>query len=726
GRVVTSTLNVDEVFERILEQMRHVVQYDRATILVPNDYESSASSMRIHSVDGYDGNYRGSMLYFEPESPLARIYQLQQPILIQETGENPRWELQPLLFREGDPRTWLGVPMVMQSKVIGLITVDRIERESYTEKDMNGVFALARQAAVAVENARLHTEAETNLSSLQNRARRLASMHNIATMVSSSLSAQEILSQSAQLLHDLFAVDHAVIVGMRNGSGYVVAEYPERGFLDQILIPPGTTAYQTLLQLVQENLPLHVNTKNRSTLLGLDHPGRLTYNSMNPQTTLLAPLVAYEQVLGCILLNNDHDERPFSADERETYMTISAQIAIAMRNAELYEQAVEANRLKSEFLANVSHELRTPLNAIIGYSELLLSGTYGELPEKQYDRLDRVYQRGRSLLEMINNILDLSKIEAGRMELEKTQLDVGIIMRDAAQLIEPMAAAKSLEFQMNLETGLPLLLADPTRLRQILLKLLDNAVKFTKEGRVVLSATTTQPALLQHPSIPKAVQSRTGVWLLLSVTDTGIGIAEEHQKIIFDIFTQADGSSVREFDGTGLGLALTQRLVKLHGGYIWVESQPGVGSTFRVLLPTSMTLRQQYEIEPDDNRPVVLMVDDDETMLQLLREYISDAQFQVAATSKPLQLIELAEELQPDVIITDIMMPHMDGLEVLRRLKLKEKTSQIPVIILSILDRRKEGISLGAAAYLTKPVTRNDLIRTLSRVMKNATQREEE
>jgi len=720
GRVVTSTLNADEVFGRILEQMQRVVQYDRATILVPNTYESRSNSMRIHSVDGYDSGYRGNMLYFEPESPLARIYQLQQPILIQNTADTPRWELQPLIFKEGNPSTWLGVPMVMQSQVIGIITVDRIERESYTEKDMNTVFALARQAAVAVENARLHTEAETNLSSLQNRARRLASMHNIATMVSSSLSAQEILSQSAQLLHDLFAVDHAVIVGMRNGNGYVVAEFPERGFTDQVLIPPGTTAYQTLLQIVTENLPLHINVKTRNTLLGIDHPGRLTYNSMNPQTSLIAPLVAYEQVLGCILLNNDHDERPFSADERETYMTISAQIAIAMRNAELYEQAVEANRLKSEFLANVSHELRTPLNAIIGYSVLLLSGTYGDLPEKQQVRLDRVYQSGRSLLEMINNILDLSKIEAGRMEMEKTQLDLGGIMRDVAETIEPMAAAKTLDFQMNMEEGLPMILADPTRLRQVLINLLDNAVKFTKEGRVVLSATTTQPTLLRHPSIPKAVQTRTGVWILISVTDTGIGIAEESQQIIFDVFRQADGSSVREFDGTGLGLALAQRLVKLHGGYIWVESQEGVGSTFRVMLPTSMTLREQYEITPDDNRPVVLMVDDDETMLQLLREYISDAQFQVAATSKPYQLLELAEELQPDVIMTDIMMPHVDGLEVIRRLKSNENTKNIPVIILSILDRRKEGLRLGAAAYLAKPVTRNDLIRTLSRVIKTA------
>jgi CheY-like chemotaxis protein len=369
----------------------------------------------------------------------------------------------------------------------------------------------------------------------------------------------------------------------------------------------------------------------------------------------------------------------------------------------------------------MSHELRTPLNAIIGYSELLLSQVYGELNSKQIDRLMRVNTGGKHLLELINDVLDLSKIEAGQMELSLDALSVTEVVYDAIADVTPQADAKGIKLNLHLHPDLPNIHADAGRIRQILTNLLDNAVKFTHDGSITLEVTFSSLRdgyTLSGRVPPDYVGAKDGDWLSIAVTDTGIGISKEDQTIIFDAFRQADGSSVRKYEGTGLGLAITQQLVKLHHGYIWVESETGQGSTFTVLLPFSppQEFKSFIPEQADPDRPLILVVDDDPTALQLVQDYLSQDRYQVIGTTSPTQALELARKLRPAAVITDIMMPDISGWEVLRELKSDAEISDIPVIILSIIDQKTVGFYLGAADYLVKPINRDDLQKSLERV----------
>jgi len=293
---------------------------------------------------------------------------------------------------------------------------------------------------------------------------------------------------------------------------------------------------------------------------------------------LIVPLRKAGEILGLLNLYLTDPIRDFADEEKELASLFAAQAAVALENAKLFERledrAVElaqANKLKSEFLARVSHELRTPMNSINGYSEMLLKKTYGDLTERQSDRIERIFRNGRNLLALIDDLLDLSKIDAGKMELKIEACNVYDELESALNAMESQATARGLYLRLDVPQGIPPVQADSKRLRQILINLLGNAVKFTKQGGITLRAAL-------HPDDPRPM-----VWI--SVADTGIGISKENQSIIFDEFRQADGSITREYGGTGLGLAISKKLVDMMGGTIWVQSEVGVGSVFTFTLP---------------------------------------------------------------------------------------------------------------------------------------------
>lgn len=264
-------------------------------------------------------------------------------------------------------------------------------------------------------------------------------------------------------------------------------------------------------------------------------------------------------------------------------------------------QLTEVSRLKSHFLANMSHELRTPLNSIIGYTEMLIEGVYGPISEKQKDRLDRVMRNGHHLLQLINDILDLSKIEANRMELDVEPVDLSLVAEECVAALEPIAQKKALQIARNIPADLPPILADRGRTVQVLMNLVSNAVKFTPSGTVTIRTQPITLSQLEH--YPVTIDEDGGPWMLMSVEDTGIGIATEDQDVIFDEFRQADSSPSREYEGTGLGLAITRKLVHLMQGQIWLESTPGKGSTFHVLLPLVARTRDEAQKATDIRNP---------------------------------------------------------------------------------------------------------------------------
>lgn len=707
GRIMTSTLKIDDVFARIFEQVKRLLKYERAAIFIP-DEDKKSDEIVLYAMDGFDTYYLGQNITVYPNSPLAKIIHLQEPLTIPSVSESDIWMTHPDILREGVSQSWMGVPLVVQSQVIGIITLDSKENDFYNRDDSIAIFALARQAAIAVENARLHTEAEATLASLKMRTERLASMHHLATYVSSSLEQQAILDHTTQLLTELFPVDYAGVLQINpaDNHGYFVAEYPQTILAENNVLAKDSPEYHAFQDIIQQNTaqfiaPNHILAK------------------MNPQHIfaggyIVAPLIAHEQTLGLIILGIHDSEVDFNDENLETFMTIVAQIAIAIRNSDLLHQALEANRLKSEFLANVSHELRTPLNAIIGYSELLLSGTYGELIDKQADRLERVYGSGRQLLSLINNILDLSKIEAGKMELVLAELDVNALVQDVVSSIQAEAKEKNLNLYVEVQDNLPKILVDPQRVRQILASLLSNAVKFTKEGMVQIKVEGTQANLQKFSELPVNITSHNNLWLHISINDTGIGISDKDKELIFEAFTQADGSTIREYEGTGLGLAITKRLVKMHKGHIWIESELGHGSTFNVLLPSvEMATSPKYALESDDKRPVIVLADDDELTLQLMAEYLTPQNYNVIMVRRVSELLEVIDEITPAVIISDLIMPDADGQEIISILQSNEALADVPIIICSILDREQQVLDLGIKAFIKKPVSWQNLLTAL-------------
>jgi signal transduction histidine kinase/CheY-like chemotaxis protein len=373
---------------------------------------------------------------------------------------------------------------------------------------------------------------------------------------------------------------------------------------------------------------------------------------------------------------------------------------------ELYHKLEAASRAKSDFLANMSHELRTPLNAIIGFSEVLLEQMFGPLNPKQAEYLGDIVTSGRHLLLLINDTLDLSKIEAGKMELELTTFALPVVLEDGVTMVRERAARHGIECSVEAGPGLDEIEADERKVKQVVFNLLSNAVKFTPDGgRVDVRA--------------RRVDDRAEV----AVADTGVGIDPADQDRIFQEFQQAGHQ-----EGSGLGLALARSLVALHGGRLWVESEPGSGSTFIFTLPVRQTpVSETAEPTPARAEPAkapeapaskgapatVLLIEDDPQSVELLTLYLEGDGFEVVARESGLAGMEAARRLRPDAIVLDIMLPDLSGWDFLGLIKGDESTARIPVVIVSMLDERGRGLALGAADYLVKPVSRDDLLATL-------------
>jgi len=462
-----------------------------------------------------------------------------------------------------------------------------------------------------------------------------------------------------------------------------------------------------------------------------DSPFLAAVEEAGVRAFIAVPLKARGAVIG-VLAVDGRTPRAFREEDQQLLSALADQAAIAIENAKLYEQVKrhaeeleakveartrelqeanrrleDASRHKSEFLANMSHELRTPLNAIIGFTRLVMRRSQDVLPARQLENLDKILVSAEHLLGLINDILDLSKIEAGKMEVRLGTVALDVLVEECLRTVEPMIRSERLQIRKEMAGDLPTLWTDPDKLRQILINLLSNAIKFTEGGTVTVTA--------------RADSGR----MAIAVVDTGIGIPADALELIFEEFRQVDSSSTRKHGGTGLGLSISRHFARLLGGDISVSSTLGVGSTFTLILPlrheassssarAAAAPRDEREAPPDGK--VVLVIDDDPDVIYLLRENLGDAGYRVVGALSGQDGLQKARELKPFAITLDIMMPNKDGWQVLHELKAHHATKDIPIIVVSIVDNKELGYRLGAFDYLLKPIDREAVVTALGRI----------
>lgn len=395
------------------------------------------------------------------------------------------------------------------------------------------------------------------------------------------------------------------------------------------------------------------------------------------------------------------------------------------------EAAEAANSAKSQFLANMSHELRTPLNAIIGYSEMLQEEAEDLDQEDFIPDLQKIHAAGKHLLTLINDILDLSKIEAGRMELYIESFKIAGMVEDVVTTIRPLVEKNSNHLKVECAKDLGSMQADLTKVRQSLFNLLSNACKFTQQGTITLTVSRGRDEEKMSNTSSFSDSLTTENWITFRVTDSGIGMTPEQMSKLFQAFTQADGSTTRKYGGTGLGLAITKKLCQMMGGDVTVESVPGQGSTFTIQLPVKVLdlKTQSTQLLPSKANPLppgaktVLVIDDDPTVHDLIQRFLTKEGFRVESALNGEEGLSKAHELQPDAITLDVMMQRMDGWSVLSNLKADPNLSDIPVIMLTIVDNKNMGYALGASDYLTKPIERDRLSAILRKYQHTASDR---
>jgi signal transduction histidine kinase/CheY-like chemotaxis protein len=423
------------------------------------------------------------------------------------------------------------------------------------------------------------------------------------------------------------------------------------------------------------------------------------------------PLKARDTVYGVLVLGRQQGHEPITPFEIEFMQTAAANVSVALETAALYHEAQETatklkevDLLKNQFMANMSHELRTPLNSIIGFSRVMLKGIDGPLTDMQETDLNAIYESGRHLLELINDILDISKINSGKMDIIFEPVDLKAMIKSVMSTAMGFIKGKAINLRTDVPDDLPTIVADGRRIRQVLTNLLGNAGKFTKQGFIKVAVTYDDHQVIT------------------TVQDTGIGIPADRIHAVFEQFEQVDSSSTRKYGGTGLGVPISREFVRLHGGDMWIqESIVGKGTTFAFSLPIRGPEELSDDKEeigtgrsPKEPSRVILAVDDDITVITLFRRYLEKRGYRVFGLTSGDQVVEEAKRLKPSAITLDVIMPDKNGWTVIQELKSDPETSKIPIIICSIIGETDKALSMGIANYLLKPISENDLLDALA------------
>jgi GAF domain-containing protein/CheY-like chemotaxis protein len=714
ARDTSGTLALDTLLRRAVNLICTRFGYYHSSVFLLDEKGQNAVIRESTGEAGEEMKRRGYKIAVGSRSIIGSVSQSGKPLLINDVSQDSTYLPHPLL---PDTRSELGIPLKIGDRVIGALDVEASVVNAFTTDDLAVLQTLADQIAVAMDTARSYGLAQQAVQETRLRVQELSVLFNVSqALAGAALESNEIaqivarrfleimtLPQCSVSLRDPAAKDdlHRVIDLSRNKDSAGKEDFQPTKRTSETY---SVKLFPGIRRVLESLVPLVLQSSDAT----LDPLTQAYLRENHLYSLALVPLAVKGEAIGVIELAAWDRARHFSSEQLNLSLILANAAAVAFENARLYEEQRqtaeklrEVDKLKSQFLANMSHELRTPLNSIIGFSRVIIKGIDGPTTDLQQQDLSAIYSAGQHLLNLINDVLDISKIEAGKMELA---FDNNVNLADLITSVMSTAAGlvkdKPIKLVKIIDPALPVVRADTTRIRQVTLNLLSNAAKFTESGSI-----TVEVGVQQGPDgYPEVI---------VKVTDTGPGIAPEDQKRLFQAFTQVDETATRKAGGTGLGLSISRLLVEMHNGRIGLVSEVGKGSTFYYTLPLP---HPEPKLSSGSGAKIVLAVDDERPILNLYDRYLSEHGYQVVPLTDPTKVVERAKQVQPFAITLDVMMPGRNGWQVLEELKSDPETDHIPVIICSILEDQEKGFSLGATDYLTKPILEEDLVGALSRL----------